>query len=330
MKNLIQDFKKQEFKNIYLFTGEEDYLKRQYKHRLQEALVLPGDTVNLSYYEGKNISVQELIDQGETMPFFAERRLLVVEDSGFFKSDSPQLADYLERVPPTTYFLFVESEVDKRKRIYKIVKSKGGVVEFKKQDQDTLTRWFLGNLKREHKNITRGAMKLFFEKTGDDMDTISMEMEKLLCYTAQREVIVPEDIEAVCTTQVVSKVFDMINALAAGNKKKALDLYYDLLALKEPPMRILYLISRQFNQLLQVKEMRGHGYDVDSIASRLGMQRFVAQNCVRQSERFTLERLRGLVEQCVVFEEAVKTGNMNEKLAVELILAWEEDKREAF
>lgn len=320
MKNLIQDLKNNEFKNIYLLCGEEDYLKRQYKHRLQAALIPAEDTVNLNCYEGKNISVRGLIDQAETMPFFAERRLLVIEDSGFFKSASAELAQYLENVPPTTYFLFVEDEVDKRQKLYKTVKSKGRIVEFSKQTDETLSRWILGILKRENKNITRKAMELFLEKTGTDMNNISTELEKLLSYTMEKDVITPEDVEEICTAQTVNKIFDMVNAVSAGNNRKALDLYYDLLALKEPPMRILYLITRQFNQLLQVKELRGHGYDADSIASKLGMQRFIAQGCTRQSERFTEGQLKQIVQLCVETEEAVKTGNLNEKLGVELIL----------
>ncbi len=321
MKNLIQDLKNNEFKNIYLLCGEEDYLKKQYKHRLQTALISPEDTVNLNCYAGKNISVNELIDQAETLPFFAERRLLVVEDSGFFKSASAQLAQYLENVPPTTFFLFVEDEVDKRQKLYKTVKSHGRIVEFKKQTEDTLSRWILGILKKENKNITRRAMELFLEKTGTDMNNISTELEKLLCYTIEKDVITPEDVEEICTAQTVNKIFDMVNAVSAGNNRRALDLYYDLLALKEPPMRILYLVTRQFNQLLQVKGLRSHGYDADSIAGKLGMQRFVAQGCVRQSERFSEAELKRLVVQCAETEEAVKTGNLNEKLGVELILA---------
>lgn len=320
MKNLIQDLKTGQLKNIYLFTGEEDYLKKQYRQRLQAALVPPGDTVNLNCFEGKNIPVQELIDLGETMPFFAERRLLVVEDSGFFKSASAQLCAYLEHVPPTTYFLFVESEVDKRQKLYKVVKSRGRIVEFARQTEETLTNWILTVLKKENKNITRRAMELFLEKAGDDMNNIRSELDKLLAYTAGREVIAPEDVEAICTTRTVNKIFDMVNAIAAGDRRRALDLYYDLLALKEPPMRILFLISRQFNQLLQTKELRGHGYDADSIAAKLGVPRFAAQMCARQCEHFTMEKLRGLVEQCVRTEEDVKTGNLNERLGVELIL----------
>ena len=174
MKNLVQDLKTGNFKHIYLLTGEEVYLRNQYKKKLQEALVSPEDTVNINFYQGKGISVQELIDQAETMPFFSERRLLVIEDSGFFKSASPELAEYLEQVPETTYFLFVENDVDKRGKLYKTVKKNGGIAEFSSQTEDTLMRWILGILKKEQKNITRSTMELFLEKTGTDMNQISM------------------------------------------------------------------------------------------------------------------------------------------------------------
>lgn len=320
MKNLIQDIKTNEFKNIYLLYGEEAYLKKQYRQRLQDALVPPEDTVNINFYEGKNISVKEIIDQSETMPFFSERRLLVIEDSGFFKAASPELAEYLKSVPETTYFLFVEDEIDKRGKLFKTVKSKGRTVEFARQTEETLQRWILGILKRENKNITRSTLELFMEKAGMDMKNISMELEKLLSYTMGREVITSEDVEAVCTTRTTSKIFEMVNNIAEKKQKKALELYYDLLALKEPPMRILYLITRQFHLLLQVKELRAQGYDSNAIATRMGVQSFIVRGLLRQVEYFTPEQVREMVEACVRTEEAVKTGNLNDKLAVELII----------
>lgn len=320
MKYLEQDIQTGELKQLYLLTGEEDYLVRQYRQKLKNALVPPDDNVNVTCYEGKNISVQELIDQAETMPFFAERRLLLVEDSGFFKSSCEQLEAYLNDLPPTAYFLFVEPEVDKRKALYKIVKNKGRVTEFARQKPDTIIRWILGILKRENKNITRHTMDLFLEKTGTDMNNIRTELDKLLAYTAGRDVIVPQDVEAICTEQTENRIFDMINAVAAGQRRQALELYYDLLSLKEPSLRILALLERQFNQLLQVKELRNHGFDAPSIAGKLGLRDFVAAKCTRQCERFSLEELRAYTERCASFEEAVKTGNLNEKLAVELLL----------
>ena len=96
-------------------------------------------------------------------------------------------------------------------------------------------------------------MKLFLEKTGTDMERIRQELEKLICYCMEKESITEEDVAVICSEQTENKIFDMINAMAEKKQKKAMELYYDLLALKEPPMRILYLITRQFNLLMQVK-----------------------------------------------------------------------------
>lgn len=320
MKNLIEDIKNHSFKNAYLFFGEEAYLKQLYKQKMKEALLPEGDTMNLTIYEGKNADPRAIMDQADTMPFFAEHRLILVENSGFFKSASPELADYIPRLPQETVLVFVEDEVDKRGRLYKAVKSKGRIVEFARQDERSLTRWILGNVKKEQKKITENAMQLFLEKTGNDMGTIQKELEKLFCYTYGREEITVSDVEAICTTQTANKIFDMINAVAEKKQKRALELYYDLLALKEPPMRILFLIARQFNQLLQVKEMKSHGYDAGGIAGKLGTAPFIVKNALRQSGYFSLEDLEDGVRECVELEEAVKTGRMNDQMSVELLL----------
>ena len=320
MKNLAEDIRKKEFKNIYLLYGEEAYLKNQYRKLLRDAILPEGDTVNLTIYEGKNISVRELIDQAETMPFFADRRLILVENSGFFKSASPELADYLEEMPESAVIVFVEDEVDKRGRLYKTVKSKGLPVEFGEQTEEKIIQWILRTLKKENKNITKATMELFLEKTGTDMNTVSSELEKVLSYTYGREVITREDVEEVCTTRTTNRIFEMIDAIAEKKQKKAMDLYYDLLALKEPPMRILFLITRQINLLLQVKELQELGYPREKIAEKMKLQSFIVRKCMQQSGAFSGEQLRGTLETAVSFEEAVKTGRLEDKMAVELII----------
>lgn len=320
MNQLIQDIKTNQIKNVYLLYGEETYLKKQYKKKLQDAVVSSEDTINLNCYEGKNISVKEVIDQAETMPFFSDKRLLVLENSGFFKNAVPEMAEYLGQMPETTVIMFVEEEVDKRNKLFKVVKNKGRVVNFERQKADTLFRWILGILKREGKNITRSTMELFLEKTGDDMENISMELEKLLCYTMDREVITSEDVETICTTQTVNKVFAMVDAIAEKQQKKALDLYYDLLTLKEAPMRILFLISRQFHILLLVKELRNQGYNGSTLAEKASVPPFTVKNYVRQAGYFTMDQLRRGITLMVETEEAVKTGKLSDTLAVELII----------
>lgn len=320
MKSLNEDIKTGLLKGTYLLYGEEAYLKKQYKDRLTKALLPEGDTVNYAYYEGKGINPGELIDLAETMPFFAERRLIVVENSGFFKNAQPQLADYIKDMPDTACFLFVETEVDKRGKLYKAVKDKGRAVELGRQDEKTLLLWIAGNVKREGRQIKESTAKYLIAKTGTDMENLEKEMEKLFSYTLGRTEITVEDVDAICTTQITNKIFDMVEAVAMKQQKKALDYYYDLIALKEPPMRILYLLSRQFKLLLQVKDLQSKGADKAAIAKRAGLHPFVAGKYMQQSKSFSGQELLGIMEDAADTEEMVKTGRLSDMMSVELFI----------
>lgn len=319
MQRLVQDMKTGELNHIYLLYGAEAYLRKQYRDRLKEAII-GDDTMNYHYYEGKDIPVGEVIDQAETLPFFAERRLIVIENSGLFKSGGEQLAEYLPTLPPTAYFLFVETEVDKRSKLYKTVSSKGCGVEFGIQEEATLKKWILGMMKKENKKISESALNFLLEKTGTDMENIRKETEKLFCYCMDKEAITEADIEEICTQRIGNHIFDMVSAIADKKQRHALELYYELLAQKEPPMRILFLIARQFNLLLQVKELKGKGYQNKAIGEKVGLPGFIAGKYVTQASRFKTREIRDALEACVAAEEAIKTGRMNDNISVEMLI----------
>ena len=284
MKNIQEDIKTGNFKQAYLLYGEEAYLKQQYKHKLVQALNPEDDTMNFNHYEGRNIDVKELIDLCETMPFFADRRVVLLEDTGFFKNKCDELADYMKELPDYLCLIFVENEVDKRNRMYKAVK------------------------------------ELLLTMTGVDMGNLRMELEKIISYTGDRDVVTGEDIQQVCTTQTQNKIFDMVRAVTEKNQKRALDLYYDLLTLKEPPMRILFLLAKQFRQLLLVKEYAEEGIPQPVMASRLGVPSFVVKNIAVCARSYRISELRQAVTDFVDAEEAVKTGRLQDVLSVELLI----------
>lgn len=320
MKSLNEDLKTGQFNNVYLLYGEEAYLKRQYKEKLRNAMLSPDDTMNYAYYEGKGININEVIDLAETLPFFAERRLILMEDTGLFKSASSELADYLKEMPESTFMIFIETEVDKRNKLYKAVQNKGRAVELTRQDEATLIRWVASGIKREGKNVSENTVRHLLAKVGTDMENIQKELEKLFCYTMDKDSITVEDVEAICTTQITNQIFDMVNAVADKEQKKALQYYYDLLALKEPPMRILFLLARQFKQLLEVKDMDQKGYGRKEIAEKIGLSPFVVGKYQAQAKAFQVKELRCIIEDAVETEESVKTGGLTDTLAVELFI----------
>ena len=319
MKILSQHMKSGQFKSVYLIYGEEDYLRKQYKDRMREALI-GDDTMNYNYYEGKGISVKELIDVGETLPFFNERRLILVENSGFFSSSQEELAGYLKEKPETTCFLFVEKDVDKRNKLFKTVSSLGYAANMTAPDERTLIRWISGILKKEQRFMREDAMRHFLERIDTDMENIRRELDKLVVYTDGAQEITVGDIDEVCTVYTESQVFDMVRSVAEKQQSKALELYYDLIAQKEAPMRILYWITRQFNQLYQIKDLQSKGYPDHVIADRMGVRDFVVRKNKTLCQRFSLEELRKSIQICVEREEDVKTGRLNDRMAVELLI----------
>ena len=319
MKVINDDIKKGEFKSIYLLYGEEEYLKKQYRDRLRDAIV-GDDTMNYSYFDSDNASVKEIIDVCETLPFFAEKRLVVMENTGFLKSSNDELADYIKHIPDYLIIVMVEKDVDKRNKVYKAVDSAGYVCEMKPPTTATLEKWIAGLLSKDNLRISREACDLILDKTGAGMDYIKQEIEKIVSYCQGREVVTIEDVENVCSTQTTSHIFDMISAIANKEQQKALDLYYDLLELKESPMRILYLIVRQFNGILQVKDLMSRGVPGKEIASKIGVAPFVAGKYQAQAKYFEMNTLLDALDECAKTEEAVKQGRLNDKLGVELII----------
>lgn len=320
MKTINEDIRSGQFKNIYLLYGSENYLKQQYKQKLIQALIPPDDTINFTRFEGQHTDPQLIIDQAETLPFFADYRLIVIEDSGFFKNSCEALAKYLPAVPSSTILVFAESEVDKRGKMYKAASKTGRAVEFAQQSEQLLTRWILGRLKREQKKITQSVLQLFLSKTGTDMGSIDKELEKLLCYTMEKEVIEAADVEAICTEQVTNQIFEMVNAIGNREQKRALSFYYDLLALKEAPMRILFLINRQFRILLELKSMKKAGLDAKTMASKAGIPPFAVKRTLAQASCFTEEELTEALHDGASLETDSKTGKMTDQIAVELLI----------
>ncbi len=320
MERILEDIKTGQLKHVYLLYGEESYLIRQYRERLREALVEPEDEINTTRLSGKDVKPEQIIDLAETLPFFADHRSIFIDDTGVFKRGGEKLADYVKEIPDSAYLIFSETEVDRRSSLYKQVAKVGRAVEFPRQKEDILTRWVLGRIRREGRQITRPVLEFFLSRTGDDMERISQELEKLLCYTMGKEVIEKEDVEAVCGTLVSDRIFDMVDAVAAGQQKKALELYFDLLILKESPMRILSMLTRQFHIMMQLKEMSGQGLSEKAMAEQVNVRAYFIPKYLRVAGKFTDTRLREAVRGGVQAEEDFKTGKMNDRLAVELFL----------
>ncbi|MFR5971974.1 MAG: DNA polymerase III subunit delta, partial [Clostridium sp.] len=142
-----------------------------------------------------------------------------------------------------------------------------------RQPEHMLKRWIAGYMKKAGKSIsTKGAERLI-ERVGTDMEMLSNELEKCIGYVGESKLIDVPEVDAICSGVTVSKMFDMIDAVALGEKNRAMKLYEDLYTNKESPMSILFMFSRHINILLQVKECKNRGLRSGEIAKNAGFLR---------------------------------------------------------
>ena len=319
MKNIDADIMNGTYKPVYLLYGEEVYLKIKYKKKLYDALETECGEINILHYS-ERVEEADIFDAASMLPMFAKHKVMIFEDSGFFKNKTDKLPEYIKKMPDYLIFIFVESEVDKRNRMYKAVSKSGYVAEFSRQTMPVLEKWVQSMISKEGKAITPKDVTFLLERTGDDMSYIATEVEKLICYNLHNKNITRESILLITDERIENKIFDMITAITEQRQRDALTMYSSLLRLKEPPLRILYLLARQYNILLLTLALHEAKIPNDAIASKIGVQPFVIRKSLPIAKKYSTGYLRSALEEMVDMEEAVKTGKMQDKLSIELLI----------
>ena len=307
--------------------GEEAFLRIYNKKALKDALVSPDDSLNYSYFEGTSTQVGEVVDLVNTMPFMSDHRLVLCENTGWLAGENglsddryTMLTDSLSNIGEDVVFVMCEEKVDKRSKLFKFLTKNGSSEEFAKETEETLKKWIAGYLGNSGKKITAAAAEYLLTEVGNDMTLLSLEMEKLIAWCLERNEVTINDIDTVCTHQVNGKIFDMITAISEHRQKEALALYYDLLTLRESPFHIQSLLVRQYNNLLAVRDGLDRNYSYMMIADKTGIKDWLVKKMAYIAKKMPLIKIEEAIEACAKAEEDIKTGNMVDVLAIELLI----------
>ena len=321
MKKLEADIKNGIRKKVYLLCGPQAYLRNRYRDSLINILLPEGDSINLSKYEGEGINVKEVIDLAETMPFFAERRVILLENTGFFEGAADDsFVEYMSSIPETTCFIFSEEKADARLKLYKAVEKNGTVAKFAEPTSEDIRKFILSRLSKEHRPITAGALDLLMDKCGNDFFRISGELDKLVSYTFQKDGIRAEDVEAVCSAQAEDKIFAMIDALFRHNLDEAFSYYGQLLAIQEKPQNIIGLLESQIKLIYHIRMMDSEHYSVADIYKTLGVGEYRVKKALPLARRSSKIWIRHGLEVCAEIDEATKSGRMNPRIGAETLM----------
>ncbi|WP_113671293.1 DNA polymerase III subunit delta [Vallitalea guaymasensis] len=324
MKGLKKQLQNNEYNNVYLFYGEEKYLLDMYLKKLIDGLLVDTDpTMNYDYFDKSNMSVDKLFDAIETLPFFAERRVIVVSYAKLFKgknNNSNIIADRITDIPKSTTVIFLEEEIDKRSKLYKLINKNGYVASFTKMSENDLVKWVGQKLHGSGKKIEKSVALHFLKTVGTDMASINNELEKVVMYCKDKDVVTKEVIDEICTRSIENKIFELVSAMGQNRRERAVLLYHDMIIAKEPPGRILFMLIRQFRLILQSKLLQEKGLSERDIGSRIKLAPFIVRECLRQGRNLTVDNLKEALKDCLETDSNIKIGKIDARIGVEVII----------
>lgn len=313
--------------SLYIFHGEEAYLRDFCLGQMKKKLLPAGmEEFNLHTLSGKEFEVKRLQEMVDCLPMMSERTLIVVNDYDLAKGDREGLFQVLSDLPEYVCLVFVYDlieykKVDARTKLAGVLKNKGSVVPFNRQGQNDLVDWISRRFRAlDHDIGTEDAKYLMF-LCGDLMNGLISEIGKIGAY-AQGHRITRADIDAVATPQLDAVVFQMTDAIAAGNFDRAASVLGDLFHMQEPPIKLLSVLGKQLRQLysarLALERRKGTGY----LMEQWGMRNsYPAEKLMNAARRFSLAWCRRAVIRCGEVDLAMKsTGADGKELLVSFLM----------
>jgi len=325
LKELRQHLKNKKISGIYLFTGVETYLQEVYLNRFIDLIFETGDKMmNLDIFDQDKGDIDKIEASLVTLPFLANKRVVIIRNMDLFnkknKSKAERIVQSLNTLPDTTVCFIIESSVDKRSRLYKTVKEHGTVTEFEYLTEKELIQYIARELSKYQIKISSSDAKYFVETVGYDLQVVTKEVGKLIDYVGDEEIAKKEHIDNVCAKHLEAKIFDLVDAIGLKQRERSLRLFQDMVALKEPETRILFMISRQMMLIFQVKQFQQKRLSAYDIGKRLKVPDFVVRKLIDQSRQFSLEQMKTIIGELTELEYEFKSGKINLETGIELLI----------
>ena len=319
-KEFLQAVKANSVRGAYLFEGVEENIKASALAALRGQL-LPEGLEELNENLMDNPSTDALIAAAETLPFLADKRLVVVREhpalAGKAEADE-RLTEYMAHVPDSCVMVFLcRGKADARKKLYRAIQKHGAVVTFSPLSDAELNAWIIKAFSALGKRCALQTASLLAFTVGNDTALLRAEMEKITALCGEREDVADEDVRAVATRSIECTVFEMVDAVVAGQEGRAFSLLKDMLLSGSDRIGILAMLLRQYRLLQHVKIMQFEKKPVQEIKQRLGVAPFAAERCIRQAAAYSGKEIKQAVDICLDTEYRIKSGRLNQEGALE-------------
>ena len=311
--------------NLYIFHGEETYLRDKGLEDMKALLLTGGlDDFNYHLITGKEYTLSRLHGAVNALPMMSERTMVVVTAVDMDKGDREGLMELLGDLPDYVCLVFVydvlEFKLDSRGKLAKLVKEKGKIVNFIRQQQDKLEKWIAVRFQALGHEISRTEANYLVFRCGDLMNGLISEIGKIGAYAKGRK-ITRQDIDAVSTPQLDAVIFNLTDAVAARNFDQAFRVLGELFHMQEPPIKLMASLAKQLRQLYAARLGGDRQKNTQWLMELYGLREFQAQKLMQAARRFSPEWYRWALLRCEAADMELKsTGADGQEVLVNLLL----------
>ena len=326
---------------LYILTGEDDFsLTRsleEIKRGIGDQTLLAANTTTL---DGQQVTLDQLRSVGETVPFLAEKRLVIIQGLlGRFEpqgkprrrkklasptekeSEYKSIAGYLVNIPDSTVIVLIDGRVKGSNPLLKQLSARAEVRSFPVLKEDKLRQWIRWGVAEQGASISPEAVDLLAKLVGGNLWIMTNEISKLALFTLGRRIEI-EDIKAIVSSAQEANVFAMVDAILDFKAGVGEQLLEQLLQVGASPAYLLAMLSRQVRLIVQAGELRRKGKAEVEIQNKLGLtSEFAWRKTLEQARRYPLARLREVYNKLLETDLSIKTGRYEGGLALNLLIA---------
>ena len=305
--------------------GTEKYNLRRRRNEIVNKLI-GDDEINISVYRGSEWEISELIADLQTVPFFSDNRVVIVENPGFIVSpkvnDEPfvnALVSYFKKPnESTTFIIYIDQNIDRRRKALNTL-----VKYMKREVYDTLSEEDFQQAVNE--DLRNSGLKLDFDSRNElmqrlplELDNWKNELEKLKLYPKK---IDREVIRQLVAKPLESNVFELTNAVNTRNTARAIEVYHDLLVNNKNDIQgLIGLLAGQFRFMLQAVTLMEQGYNQKEIAEQLNCREGRVYMAFKNSGSRNSRQLLKVLDSLAQLDQNIKSGKVNPQLGLELFL----------
>lgn len=322
LPKLKQQIKDNALMSVYLFFGQEHYLKEMYVDAVREAVPHNGfEEFNHISLKGPEVPLGEYDSAWESFPMMAQKKFIYIKDSGIFKSANEEKREFwkekLSHTADDMVVIFDESAVDKRSVLYKALTKAGMAIEFETPSDNDLVTYVMGQCLKQKKKIKKENAYHLITRCDEGLQNIMNELGKLFDYCGEE--ITRTDIDNVVSKGINIQIFDLTDSIMNHNAKMAMSILADLRSGNESAFGILYLIYANVQKIFKTKLLNTQNQG--EVAKSIGTSPYIAKKYIDSAKGFSEGALTRMVMRIPEIDYDIKQGKTDEWTALEQYVA---------